>query len=187
MSLRGPVVLLREDNRVEFWGQCKRRPEAYIGSNGSTQATNTFSVLQRFTAQMTWGLFFSLPYPGLTSSTTWQGIRALLQRCKKEDSNSPHDFPGMRVNNGWREWDNLDALFESMGPNPLVMSEDLGPQVARGYQHSSNIATSFDWTTVFYCLSLFYPYVKAGLSFWHFTFIVQKFAALICAGEQTWE
>lgn len=66
--------------------------------------------------------------------------RALLQRCKKEDSNSPHDFPGMRVNNGWREWDNLDALFESMGPNPLVMSEDLGPQVARGYQHSSNIA-----------------------------------------------
>lgn len=68
--------------------------------------------------------------------------RALLQRCKRDDAESPHDFPGMRMNNGWREWDNLDALFESMGPNPLVMSEDLGPQVARGYQHSSNIATS---------------------------------------------
>lgn len=66
--------------------------------------------------------------------------RALLQRCKKEDQQSPHDFPGMRLNNGWREWDNLDALFESMGPNPLVMSEDLGPQVSRGYQHSSNLA-----------------------------------------------
>lgn len=130
-------------------------------------------------------LFFALP--GLNLIYHLARNRALLQRCKKEDSNSPHDFPGMRVNNGWREWDNLDALFESMGPNPLVMSEDLGPQVARGYQHSSNIATSFDWTTVFYCLSLFYPYVKAGLSFWHFTCIVQKFAALICAGEQTWE
>lgn len=67
--------------------------------------------------------------------------RALLQRCKKEDSNSPHDFPGMRMVNGWREWENMDAIFESMGPNPLVMSEDLGPQVSRGYQHTSNIAT----------------------------------------------
>jgi len=66
--------------------------------------------------------------------------RALLQRCKREDAHSPHDFPGMRMNNGWREWDNLDTLFESMGPNPMVMSEDLGPQVSRGYQHSSNIA-----------------------------------------------
>ncbi len=75
--------------------------------------------------------------------------RALLQRCKKEDAKSPHDFPGMRMNNGWREWDSLDTLFESMGPNPMVMSEDLGPQVSRGYQHNSNIVACLWKETTF--------------------------------------
>jgi len=66
--------------------------------------------------------------------------RALLQRCKKEDISSSHDYPGMRLVNGWREWESLDALFDSMGPSPMVMSEELGPQVSRGYQHASSVA-----------------------------------------------
>jgi len=66
--------------------------------------------------------------------------RALMQRLKKEDQHSSHDFPGMREVNGYREWENLDAVFQSMGPNPLVLSEDLGPQVSRGYQHTMSVA-----------------------------------------------
>jgi len=65
--------------------------------------------------------------------------RALLQRCKKEDKTS-HVEPHVRVVNGWREWNSLDSLFESMGPNPLTLSDELGPQVARGYQHNTNMA-----------------------------------------------
>eukprot|EP00933_Yihiella_yeosuensis_P018047 TRINITY_DN14971_c1_g6_i1.p1 TRINITY_DN14971_c1_g6~~TRINITY_DN14971_c1_g6_i1.p1 ORF type:complete len:901 (+),score=139.42 TRINITY_DN14971_c1_g6_i1:110-2812(+) len=70
--------------------------------------------------------------------------RALLQRVKKDDPNSLKDFisnqPNIRVVNGFREWDSLDGLFHSMGPNPLTLSEELGPAVARGYQHVSSIA-----------------------------------------------
>lgn len=63
--------------------------------------------------------------------------RALLQRCKKQDPRSHIDE--VRTVNGWREWDNLDSLFRSMGPNPMTMSEELGAQVARSYQHTTNV------------------------------------------------
>jgi len=66
--------------------------------------------------------------------------RALMQRCKKQDIHSGHEYPGMTMVNGYREWDNLDAVFQSMGPNPLVLSEELGPQVSRGYQHTMSVA-----------------------------------------------
>ena len=39
---------------------------------------------------------------------------------RKEDQHSSHDFPGMREVNGYREWENLDAVFQSMGPNPFL-------------------------------------------------------------------
>eukprot|EP00441_Pelagodinium_beii_P031008 CAMPEP_0197709050 /NCGR_PEP_ID=MMETSP1338-20131121/128260_1 /TAXON_ID=43686 ORGANISM="Pelagodinium beii, Strain RCC1491" /NCGR_SAMPLE_ID=MMETSP1338 /ASSEMBLY_ACC=CAM_ASM_000754 /LENGTH=859 /DNA_ID=CAMNT_0043292983 /DNA_START=182 /DNA_END=2756 /DNA_ORIENTATION=+ len=66
--------------------------------------------------------------------------RALLQRCKKADRHSTDTEPNVRVVNGWREWDSLDNLFKTMGPNPLAMSDELGPQVARGYQHRTSVA-----------------------------------------------
>jgi len=66
--------------------------------------------------------------------------RALLQRCKKADVHSTDNHPNVRVVNGWREWDTLDNLFKTMGPNPLTMSDELGPQVARGYQHRTSVA-----------------------------------------------
>eukprot|EP00930_Biecheleria_cincta_P072214 TRINITY_DN5964_c0_g1_i1.p1 TRINITY_DN5964_c0_g1~~TRINITY_DN5964_c0_g1_i1.p1 ORF type:complete len:728 (+),score=130.12 TRINITY_DN5964_c0_g1_i1:202-2385(+) len=64
--------------------------------------------------------------------------RALLQRCKKEDPRS--HMNEVRTVNGWREWDSLDEVFRTMGPNPLTMSEELGAQVARSYQHTTSVA-----------------------------------------------
>lgn len=86
--------------------------------------------------------------------------RALLQRCKKEDISSSHDYPGMRLVNGWREWESLDALFDSMGPSPMVMSEELGPQVSRGYQHASSVAACSQWLAI---LAILAPFL-VGLS-----------------------
>mmetsp|Transcript_25972 Transcript_25972/g.61291 ORF Transcript_25972/g.61291 Transcript_25972/m.61291 type:complete len:270 (+) Transcript_25972:102-911(+) len=65
--------------------------------------------------------------------------RALLQRCKMTDTNSGEDELHVRTVNGYREWDNLDSLFSSMGPNPLAHSEDLGPSVARSYCETTNM------------------------------------------------
>jgi len=64
--------------------------------------------------------------------------RALLQRCKKEEPRS--HVNEVRSVNGWREWDSLDEVFRTMGPNPLCMSEELGAQVARSYQHTTTVA-----------------------------------------------
>merc|ERR1719197_749574 len=53
--------------------------------------------------------------------------RALLQRCKKNAHISveePH-FQERRVGK-FREWANLDAVFTTMGPNPLAMSDEVG-------------------------------------------------------------
>ena len=36
--------------------------------------------------------------------------------------------------------DSLDEVFRTMGPNPLCMSEELGAQVARSYQHTTTVA-----------------------------------------------
>jgi len=67
--------------------------------------------------------------------------RALLQRVKKADpANHEADEGHVRVVNGYRQWDSMDSLFHSMGPNPLAMSDELGPAVARGYQHTSSLA-----------------------------------------------
>lgn len=66
--------------------------------------------------------------------------RALMQRLKKSDPTSHQNQPGTRFANGWREWENLDALFHTMGPSPLALSDELGPAVVRGYQHSTTIA-----------------------------------------------
>lgn len=65
--------------------------------------------------------------------------RATLQRCKKADPHSHEKSPHVQVINGYREWDSLDTLFTTMGPNPLAMSEEVGPSVARGYHESQSV------------------------------------------------
>lgn len=63
--------------------------------------------------------------------------RALLQKCKKEDPGGAEDVPHVRMINGYREWDSLDNLFWSMGPNPMVFSDEVGPAVTRGYSETT--------------------------------------------------
>lgn len=65
--------------------------------------------------------------------------RALLQQCKIADVASGQDEAHVRTVNGYRQWDSLDSLFSSMGPNPLACSEELGPSVARSYQETTNL------------------------------------------------
>jgi len=66
--------------------------------------------------------------------------RATLQRLKKTDPNPDHEAnPHVTVVNGYREWDSLDSLFATMGPNPMAMSDEVGPTVCRGYLESTSI------------------------------------------------
>lgn len=65
--------------------------------------------------------------------------RALLQRCKNADPNFQEFDLHTREVNGYREWDGLDSLFGSMGPNPMVFSEEVGPVVTRGYQDNTSV------------------------------------------------
>lgn len=62
--------------------------------------------------------------------------RALIQQCKiansafvSGDETSSH----VHIVNGYREWDSLDNLFKTMGPNPMSMTERVGPSVIRSY------------------------------------------------------
>lgn len=41
--------------------------------------------------------------------------------------------------NGYRDWDSLDSVFMTMGPNPLAMSPEVGPTVARSYHHQTSM------------------------------------------------
>jgi hypothetical protein len=68
--------------------------------------------------------------------------RAMLQRMKKYDINYDPDNGDerlMRRTGKTREWANLDALFYTMGPNPLAMSEEVGAAVCRGYQDLTSV------------------------------------------------
>jgi len=65
--------------------------------------------------------------------------RALLQRCKIADPSCHERDPHVRHVNGYREWDSLDSLFTTMGPNPLAQSEEVGPSVTRSYQQTTSI------------------------------------------------
>jgi hypothetical protein len=65
--------------------------------------------------------------------------RALLQHCKVVDPHSHENAPHVRVVNGYREWDSLDSLFRTMGPNPLAQCEDLGATVTRAYSERTSV------------------------------------------------
>lgn len=65
--------------------------------------------------------------------------RALLQRVKIADKSSHLNDPGVVSINGFREWDGLDQLFLSMGPNPIALSEEIGPSVTRAYQQHTSV------------------------------------------------
>jgi len=65
--------------------------------------------------------------------------RALLQQCKMVDSHSHESAPHVRVVNGYREWDSLDSLFRTMGPNPLAQCEELGATVTRAYSERTSV------------------------------------------------
>jgi len=65
--------------------------------------------------------------------------RALLQLCKRADPNRHENDPHVSTVNGYREWDSLDSLFATMGPNPLAMSEEVGPAVTRSYKEKHSI------------------------------------------------
>jgi len=65
--------------------------------------------------------------------------RALLQRCKIADPSHQDKNPHVKLLHGYREWDSLDCVFLTMGPNPLAMSEDIGPSVCRSYQDNHTL------------------------------------------------
>jgi len=65
--------------------------------------------------------------------------RAFLQRCKIADRTCHERDPHIKYINGYREWDSLDSLFTTMGPNPLAFSDELGANVARSYQESTSV------------------------------------------------
>jgi len=66
--------------------------------------------------------------------------RALLQRCRIADPGGADGGEGhVRTVNGYRQWDSLDSLFASMGPNVMAHSEELGPSVARSYCERTNM------------------------------------------------
>jgi len=65
--------------------------------------------------------------------------RALLQRCKIADPHSHDKEPHTTTINGYRQWESMDKLFSTMGPNPLAMCPELGPLVARSYRDDSSI------------------------------------------------
>jgi hypothetical protein len=66
--------------------------------------------------------------------------RALLQRCKRSDSTLPAGDPRVKTINGYRHWDSLDSLFSTIGPNPMAMSEEVGPSIARTYVENTSVA-----------------------------------------------
>jgi len=65
--------------------------------------------------------------------------RANHQRIKKilpgSTDTSGHD----QMVNGYREWDNLDSLFYSLGPSPLMASEEVGPSITRAYLERTSV------------------------------------------------
>mmetsp|Transcript_75187 Transcript_75187/g.140212 ORF Transcript_75187/g.140212 Transcript_75187/m.140212 type:complete len:253 (+) Transcript_75187:94-852(+) len=65
--------------------------------------------------------------------------RANHQRIKKllpgSTDTSGHD----RSVNGYREWDTLDSLFMSLGPTPLMASEEVGPSITRAYMERTTL------------------------------------------------
>jgi len=65
--------------------------------------------------------------------------RALLQRCKMADAEYHRTNPHVKLVHGYREWESLDSLFLTMGPNPLAMSEEVGPSVCRSYQEHQTL------------------------------------------------
>jgi len=65
--------------------------------------------------------------------------RAYLQLCRIADPKDKDTSGRVRTINGYREWDSLDGVFATMGPNPLAMSEEVGPSVTRGYQETTSI------------------------------------------------
>lgn len=65
--------------------------------------------------------------------------RALLQHCKMADPDSHRNDLHIKWVNGYREWDSLDSLFKTMGPNPLAMSEEISPSVTRGFADTTSI------------------------------------------------
>jgi len=65
--------------------------------------------------------------------------RALLQRRKMADPISEEDNGVVRTVGGYRQWSNLDALFASMGPNPLALSDDIGASVTRAYHDYTSV------------------------------------------------
>lgn len=65
--------------------------------------------------------------------------RALLQHCKMGDPHSHENAAHVHVVNGYREWDSLDSVFRTMGPNPLAQSEELGATVTRAYSEKTSV------------------------------------------------
>jgi hypothetical protein len=66
--------------------------------------------------------------------------RALLQRCKSMDPTMPGGDPRVQTIAGYRQWDSLDSLFATIGPNPMAFSEEVGPTIARSYVQSTSVA-----------------------------------------------
>lgn len=79
--------------------------------------------------------------------------RALEQRKKLLEKN-PHSTSGrMRMEHGYRTWTDLDSLFITLGPHPVVSSDSVGPGLTRAYdeqhealRHVENSIRAWDQT-----------------------------------------
>lgn len=65
--------------------------------------------------------------------------RALQQRIKNLDKDAKDDSHVENIVNGYRVWRDMDALFSTLGPSPLALSDEIGPAITRGYQDKTTL------------------------------------------------
>lgn len=65
--------------------------------------------------------------------------RAMLQRSKILDRDMKGHSGKIHFHNGYRHFADLDAVFQTMGPNPLTMDPLVGATCARGYMEPTDI------------------------------------------------
>lgn len=70
--------------------------------------------------------------------------RANHQRVMIADPTVYENGMNFRTVNGYREWDSLDSLFGTLGPNPILQSEEVGPSLTRAYQDRTALFTEVE-------------------------------------------
>lgn len=73
-------------------------------------------------------------------------VRAAKQRCKIHSENRAiMDTSGtVYMENGYRGWRDLDALFVTLGPHPIMLAPHVGPSVVRGFLEKHQVVHNVD-------------------------------------------